>query len=110
MGTARVVDSAVFTVRHELVGPDHIVCVRGDIDAATAPLLEDELEPLLASTRHVVLDLSQVGFVDSPGVAVIIRAVNVLRERGQRLTVREPAPMTQRVFETLGLTRLVSIE
>ncbi len=43
-------------------------------------------------------------------MAVIIRAVNVLRERGQRLTVRGPAPMTQRVFDTLGLTRLVSIE
>ena len=99
-----------FAVRHEVEGADHVVWVRGDVDAATAPLLEDELEPLLSSTRHVVLDLSHVGFVDTPGVGVIIRAVNLLRDRGQRMTLRGPAPMTQRVFETLGLTRLVSIE
>ena len=99
-----------FAVRHALEGVDHVVHVRGDIDAATAPLLEDELTPLYSSTRHVVLDLSLVSFVDSPGVAVIIRAVYELRQRGQRMTVRGPAPMTQRVFETLGLTRLVTIE
>lgn len=99
-----------FAVRHEVEGADHVVWVRGDVDAATAPLLEDELESLLSSTRHVVLDLSHVGFVDTPGVGVIIRAVNLLRDRGQRMTLRGPAPMTQRVFETLGLTRLVSIE
>src|SRR5688572_5786031 len=99
-----------FEVRHAVDGGDQVVWVRGDIDAATAPLLWDELEPLLGTTRHVVLDLSHVGFIDSPGVATIIRAVNTLRERGQRMTVRGPAPMTRRVFDTLGLTRLVTIE
>ena len=99
-----------FAIRHEDEGVDHVVHVRGDIDAATAPLLEDELEPLFSTTRHVVLDISHVSFIDSPGVAVIIRAVYELRQRGQRMTVRGPAPMTQRVFETLGLTRLVTIE
>lgn len=99
-----------FAVRHDVEGVDHVVCVRGDLDAATAPVLENELIPLYPTTRHVILDLSHVGFVDSPGLAVIIRAVYELRQRGQRLTVRGPAPMTQRVFETLGLTRLVSID
>ncbi|MDQ1374886.1 MAG: anti-sigma factor antagonist [Actinomycetota bacterium] len=84
--------------------------VSGDIDVATAPQLWRELEPQLDTTRHVVVDLSKVSFIDSTGVGTIIRAVNVLRDRGQRLTVRSPTPMTKTVFETVGLTRLLDVE
>jgi anti-sigma B factor antagonist len=99
-----------FGVEHRMEQGDVIVAVRGDIDVASAPQLWRELEPQLETTRHVVVDLSKVSFIDSTGVGTIIRAVNALRERGQRLTLRAPTPMTKTVFETVGLTRLVDVE
>ena len=99
-----------FGVDHHVEQGDVVLAVRGDIDVASAPQLWREIEPQLETTRHVVVDLSKVSFIDSTGVGTIIRAVNVLRERGQRLTLRSPTPMTKTVFETVGLTRLVDVE
>jgi anti-anti-sigma factor len=99
-----------FTVNHEVEQGEIVVQVDGDIDIATAPRLWRALEPHLDSPRQLVVDLSRVSFIDSTGVGILIRAVNALRERGQRLTVRSPAPMTRTVFETVGLTRLIDLE
>lgn len=99
-----------FGVEQRVEQGDVILDVRGDIDVATAPQLWRELEPQLETTRNVVVDLSKVSFIDSTGVGTIIRAVNALRDRGQRLTLRSPTPMTKTVFETVGLTRLVDLE
>lgn len=99
-----------FAVEQRLEQGDVVLDIRGDIDVATAPQLWRELEPQLDTTRHVVVDLSKVSFIDSTGVGTIIRAVNALRERGQRLTLRSPTPMTKTVFETVGLHRLVDVE
>jgi anti-sigma B factor antagonist len=99
-----------FGVEHRVEQGDVILDVRGDIDVATSAQLWRELEPQLETTRHVVVDLSKVSFIDSTGVGTIIRAVNALRDRGQRLTLRAPTPMTKTVFETVGLTRLVNLE
>jgi anti-anti-sigma factor len=87
-----------------------VVQVEGDIDALAAPGLWRAIEAQLGSTRHLVVDLERVSFIDSTGVGILIRAVNALREMGQRLSVRSPAPMTRHVFETVGLTRLIDIE
>jgi anti-sigma B factor antagonist len=99
-----------FAVSHEVDRGEIVVQVEGDIDVMTAPELWRQLEPQLDDTRHLVVDLSRVSFIDSTGVGTLIRAVNALRERGERLTVRSPAPMTRTVFETVGLSRLVNIE
>jgi anti-sigma B factor antagonist len=50
---------------------DGVVRVRGDVDAHTAPRLEDELT---AVEGPLVIDLDEVGFMDSSGVAVLVRA------------------------------------
>jgi anti-anti-sigma factor len=99
-----------FAVQHHLEDGDVVVEVAGDIDVMTAPHLWREIEPQLETTRHVVVDLAQVSFIDSTGIGTIIRAVNALRERGQRLTVRSATPMARTVFETVGLTRLLDLE
>jgi anti-sigma B factor antagonist len=99
-----------FAVDHRVEQGDVVLAVQGDIDVSSAPQLWHEIEPQLETTRHVVVDLSKVSFIDSTGVGTIIRAVNALRDRGQRLTLRSPTPMTRTVFETVGLTRLVDLE
>jgi anti-anti-sigma factor len=99
-----------FAVSHAVERGEIVIEVEGDIDALSAPRLWQEIEPHLNNTRQLVVDLSRVSFIDSTGVGILIRAVNVLRERGARLRVRAPAPMTRTVFDTVGLTRLIDIE
>jgi anti-sigma B factor antagonist len=48
--------------------------VRGELDVSTAPQLERKLEQALAdSGASIMLDLSECEFIDSTGIALIVR-------------------------------------
>lgn len=60
-------------------GPVTVVDARGDIDALSAPTLQERLEMhIAAGQRHLVVDLSGVGFMDRPvNSAAVARALRV---------------------------------
>jgi anti-anti-sigma factor len=66
-----------------------LVEVRGDIDLANVEALEAELSRL--SNKEVVLDLSQVDFIDCTGVALLFRTAG-------RLTVRAVSSRVQQAL------------
>ena len=51
-----------------------LVIVRGELDLATAPDLEETLIGAIESGREVVLDLRDLEFMDSSGVRVLVLA------------------------------------
>ena len=73
-----------------------VVRVQGEVDTATAPRMEQVLDEQLATKRRVVLDLSDVEFMDLHGLAVLIR---VARRDRARFVVARPAPCVLRVLE-----------
>jgi anti-sigma B factor antagonist len=59
----------------ELEGGIRAIAVRGELDMNTAPDLERKLDEALAgSDASIVLDLSECEFIDSTGIALIVRA------------------------------------
>ena len=61
-------------------GGDLIVAVRGELDVLTAPFLWEQMEPALAGlTGKLVFDFAELGFIDSMGLGVIVRAHSRLR-------------------------------
>lgn len=77
-----------------------LLCVEGEIDTLTADELERGMEQLLAAPSGVlVVDLSNVTFMASSGLAVLIRAAHQAGERRLRLVaaaraVRRPLEIT----------------
>lgn len=67
---------ASFSVRKEqLDGGISAITVQGELDMNTAPQLERQLEEALAdSEASIMLDLSQCEFIDSTGIALIVRS------------------------------------
>lgn len=67
---------APFEVQSEqLEGGIRIFTVRGELDMNTAPELEKGLEDALSnSAASIMLDLSACEFIDSTGIALIVRA------------------------------------
>jgi anti-anti-sigma factor len=57
--------------------------VRGELDMNTAPELEDRLEEVSGESARVVLDLSECDFIDSTGIAVIVRSWQRLDRDGE---------------------------
>ena len=68
-----------FKVEVEVAGNQAIVAVAGEIDAATAPVLKEELLALVATgVERVVVDLREVTFIESVGLGTLVAARNRL--------------------------------
>jgi anti-sigma B factor antagonist len=80
-----------------------VLVLSGEIDLATAPAVERELLRAVESRDLVAIDLSNISFMDSTGIHVIIKAHQRLRERGGRLLVVQGPPQVTRIFELTGL-------
>jgi anti-sigma B factor antagonist len=66
---------APFNVQSESANGVWVVAVSGELDLNTAPRLEQSLaEPLEAAGSALVVDLSECEFIDSTGIALIVRA------------------------------------
>jgi anti-sigma B factor antagonist len=85
------------------------VVLKGELDMATAPELSHALEEVAATGQHAVtLDLSELEFMDSQGINVLLHARETLQSRGGRLTIGSPRPLVARVLETTGLLKLLT--
>jgi anti-sigma B factor antagonist len=78
------VDPATFEVQtEELEGGIRAFTVRGELDMNTAPELERPLNQALAEEgASIMLDLSECEFIDSTGIALIVRAWQQLEGDG----------------------------
>ncbi|MFI8825685.1 STAS domain-containing protein [Streptomyces sp. NPDC053431] len=82
-----------------------VLSVGGELDMETADRLEDHLtEQLRQGRSHLVLDLSALGFMDSSGLNVLIRAFQKAREIGGDLYLAAPTPAVRRILEITGVT------
>lgn len=82
----------------------------GELDMSTAAQLRDELARVTSDgARHVTLDLSDLAFIDSTGLSVLVTGLKRLRQDGGDLALRSPTPGTRRVLEITGLTEVFSI-
>lgn len=84
--------------------------VSGEVDVFTAPQLREKLVPLCQENREVYLDLSQVDYMDSTGLGVLIGAYKKLRSRGGRLVLTGMSPRLKRLFHITRLTNVIDIE
>lgn len=91
-------------------GPAYEVRLLGELDMSTASKLREELVDLTAEgPAQVTVDLSELVFVDSTGLSVLIIGLKRLRQKGGDMALRSPTPATRRVLEITGLTEVFSI-
>jgi anti-sigma B factor antagonist len=79
----------------------------GDLDMATAPLLDARLAELRRDFRQLILDLSRLDFIDSTGLRLLLRYDAEARQDGFNLRLIPGPPAVQRVFELTGTLRLL---
>jgi anti-sigma B factor antagonist len=82
-----------------------VVHVVGEVDLATAPKLRDVLIEVLGATptTHLVVDLCEVGFVDSTGIGVMVGAHKRVMASGGRFSAVVTTPGVRKVLKTTGL-------
>lgn len=81
-----------------------VIEVRGELDLASSPALEQELERGAASKAEVVIvDLRDLEFMDSTGLSVLVRAHQRASENGQRFGVVRGPQQVQRLLSLTGV-------
>jgi anti-sigma B factor antagonist len=91
-------------------GPVHVVHVAGEIDVTSAAVLRDALEALIADGhRCLTLDLTDVTFMDSTGLGIVVGRLKRLTRHGGTLTVAAAHERVVRVFTITGLDQLLQI-
>jgi anti-anti-sigma factor len=86
------------------------VVLTGELDIATVDDAERRIEEAEAgSPPLLVVDLSQLEFVDSSGVRLVLLADDRARGAGRRLAVRLGTGHALRVFQALGLMDKVDV-
>jgi anti-anti-sigma factor len=87
------------------------VSLRGELDLAGSQQMEDSFAAIEQGTpSRVVVDLSELAFIDSTGLRLLLQADARARERGYDLVLRPGAPPVQRVFEVTGALDVLRFE
>ena len=86
----------------------YIVCRPvGTLEADTAPRLREAMA-LVSSARRLVIDLSEVSFIDSAALAVLVGGIRRLREADGMVAVCSRGHV-RRVLETVGFERVAAM-
>lgn len=86
-------------------GDMHVVSLHGQLDMANADRVRDALISVAGST--VVVDLADLQFCDSSGIAALLGARSRITEAGHGFELRGANGIVRRVFEITGLSELL---
>lgn len=83
----------------------------GEIDHCSATILRQELETLLKdpSIRRLHLDFSEVSFIDSSAIGMIIGRYKTMLSKGGEVTAASLSGPVERLFRMGGLHRIIPI-
>jgi anti-sigma B factor antagonist len=96
--------------QRETTAPVPVVHIVGRFDRMDMSVTETDVDALLHNgSRHVVIDLSQASFMDSYGLAMLVKIMKVCRQRGGYLLLAaEPATMCS-IFKVTRLDRVFTL-
>ena len=95
-----------YQIDHDPIERGHLIVAAGEIDIAATPRLSTLLAMVAARPGgRLVLDLSDVTFIDSTALGTILKAAAQLDESGTLLAVVVPDGPVRRLLEMTNLTQ-----
>jgi anti-sigma B factor antagonist len=95
------------TVRE--VQGNFVVSIEGDVDLEHSPTAREVLLDCVAKERDVFVDLSEVSYIDSSGVASLVEAFQTSKKKGTRFALVAVNPAAMRVLELARLDKVFTI-
>ena len=88
-----------------------IALLSGEIDHHNAKSLRQDIDFSLRENQpeELIMDFSEVGFMDSSGIGLVMGRYKLMQEIGGNLVVRNPPPHIKKVMRLSGIARLASI-
>lgn len=108
----RQVSSPLLRIAHETIGEAVVVHVTGEIDMITAPEVHEHLEKACARANppeFVVADLTDVTFIGSSGLSVLLEVDKRCRNQSTPLRVVVTTQATIQPLQVTGLDRVLGV-
>lgn len=87
------------------------VMVTGEVDMSNSQILEDYLKDVIQSERKdLFLNLAELSFIDSSGLAVLLNTRRLLLSFGRSLVLLSPSRLVIQVLEITGLAAVFEID
>ncbi len=87
----------------------HIVAIAGSLDSTTAPEAQKAIDAVLAGSKKVVLDFSELDYISSAGLRVLLSAAKQLRASGGTLRIFGLNQSVREVFEISGFSTILTV-
>ncbi|HEX7245146.1 MAG TPA: STAS domain-containing protein [Solirubrobacterales bacterium] len=92
-------------VRIEKNGDTEVIALCGELDLANAGTAEGALQGSLSAGRSVIVDMRELEFIDSTGIAMLVATLNEDDDGESQIRfIPSSAPAVSRVLELTGLT------
>lgn len=85
------------------------LALEGRLDTVTTPTLEAELKQSLNDVTELVFDFSQLEYISSAGLRVLLAAQKTMNKQGS-MVIRHVNEAIMEVFEVTGFSDILSIE
>ena len=97
------------TIEKKINGESATLIVSGRLDTQTAPELETELDAVLSGLKELTFDMTNLEYVSSAGLRVILKAQKAMNAQGSmKLTGVNDSIME--VFDITGFLDILTIE
>lgn len=86
-----------------------VLRICGELDTASRASVEPSVLTAISSNESVTIDLGELTFCDSSGIAMFIAADELARAEGTTLAIRQVLPNVRRVFEITKIDSVITI-
>ena len=97
------------TIEKKITGEEATLIVSGRLDTQTAPELESELDAILSDLKDLTFDMTNLEYVSSAGLRVILKAQKAMNAQGSMKLVGVNDSIME-VFDITGFLDILTIE
>ena len=97
-------------IKSRIVNRTLYILLSGELDEYTAQNVRTKLDVLLETQKgffQIVIDLSELTFMDSTGVGVLIGRYKKMREQNKPIFITNPSRNAERIFKMSGLYEIM---
>ena len=97
------------TIEKKINGDAVTLIVSGRLDTQTAPKLENEIEETISEIKELVFDMTNLEYVSSAGLRVILKAQKIMNTQGS-MKLMGVNDSIMEVFDITGFLDILTIE
>ena len=92
------------------IGNTCAIELTGRIDTITSPKLQAALDESILSAVNIELDFTEVDYVSSAGLRVLLQGEKTANSAGKTMTLKNVTPEVMEVFDITGFSAILTIK